>query len=56
MKETKSSFSKVLGAFLLLVGTWLIQENFVQLVNLWKQAKAKVSGNDQPTNENASVE
>lgn len=63
MKQKNSGFVAVLFAFASILVTWLIQEHFVELVTMWKQAKAKLSSdgstvatNDQKQTVNESVQ
>jgi len=53
MKEKKNGLTTILFAFAGLLVTWLIQEHFVQLVAMWKQAKAKVNGETSPLKQNS---
>ena len=61
MKEKKSSFSALFLAFITILVGWLLSNHFVDLVSMWNQAKAKVSGQAQPeqqtqTTSNESVQ
>jgi len=61
MKEKKTGFAAIFLAFITLLIGWLIQEHFVTLVGFWKQARAKVSGEEvkstsAPSNETTSSE
>ncbi len=53
MKEKKNGLTTILFAFAGLLAKWLIQEHFVQLVALWKQAKAKTNGETSPLKSNS---
>jgi len=43
MKPQKSGFAAILFAFATILIGWLIQNHFVDLLAMWKQAKAKVT-------------
>ena len=46
MKEKKNSLAALLFAFASILVGWLISQHFTDLVAMWKQAKAKISGAD----------
>lgn len=43
MKPQKTGFAAILFAFATILIGWLIQNHFVDLVGMWKEAKSKVN-------------
>jgi hypothetical protein len=50
MKQKKTGYAALLVAFAGILLTWLLQNHMVELVSMWKQAKAKVSPEEQNNN------